>query len=265
MDLREGDEVRVLMDEAKPDIIVHLAAKAGVRPSIEDPDGYVRANIVAWNHLLNEAVRVGCKNIAFGSSSSVYGNSAPVPFSEKDPVMNPISPYASTKRAGELVAYTYHHLNAMNIACLRFFTVYGPRQRPDLAIHKFARRIFNEETITLFGDGTTSRDYTFVEDIVDGVVRSMNWLATRDAPTFDIFNLGNSSPCTLSELVAAIENAVGKSAIIERLGMQPGDVNRTFADVTHAKATFGYEPKTDLETGLARFVEWLREDIARTG
>lgn len=261
MDLREGVQVRALLDQAKPDIIVHLAAKAGVRPSIEDPDGYVRANIVAWNHLLNEAVRVGCKNIAFGSSSSVYGNSAPVPFSEQDPVMKPISPYASTKRAGELIGYTYHHLNALNLACLRFFTVYGPRQRPDLAIHKFARRILHDETITLFGDGTTSRDYTFVDDIVDGVVRSMHWLADRPEPTFDIFNLGNSSPCTLSELVAAIEKAVGKEANIERIGMQPGDVDRTYADVSHAGACFGYAPKTDLETGLALFVEWLQAEI----
>ncbi|MEM6531713.1 MAG: NAD-dependent epimerase/dehydratase family protein [Myxococcota bacterium] len=258
LDLRRGEDVATLMDSAKPDIVVHLAAKAGVRPSIEDPDAYVRANLVAWTHLLENSVRVGTRHIAFGSSSSVYGNSAPVPFSEKDPVMEPISPYAATKRAGELLGYTFHHLHRVNIACLRFFTVYGPRQRPDLAIHKFARLIEAGQPITLFGDGSTSRDYTFVDDIVDGVVRTMRWLEGQDAPAFDIFNLGNSSPCTLAELVAAIESALGKSAIIERLGMQPGDVDRTFADVSHAKEVLGYEPRTELAEGLASFVKWLR-------
>lgn len=258
LDLRRRDDVTALMDAATPDIVVHLAAKAGVRPSIEDPDAYVKANLVAWTHLLEHAVRVGTRHIAFGSSSSVYGNSAPVPFSEKDPVMEPISPYASTKRAGELLAYTFHHLYRINIACLRFFTVYGPRQRPDLAIHKFARLIEDGKPITLFGDGTTSRDYTFVDDIVDGVVRTMDWLARQDEPAFDIFNLGNSSPCTLAELVAAIETALGKAAKIERMGMQPGDVDRTYADVSHAKAVLGYEPRTELAAGLAAFVDWLR-------
>lgn len=257
-DLRDSDAVSTLMDDARPEIIVHLAAKAGVRPSIEDPDGYVQTNLVAWTHLLNQAVRVGTRHIVFGSSSSVYGNSAPVPFSEKDPVMEPISPYASTKRAGELLAYTFHHLYGLNIACLRFFTVYGPRQRPDLAIHKFARRIEDGTPITLFGDGSTSRDYTFVSDIVDGVVRTMDWLRGKSSPTFDIFNLGNSSPCTLSDLVAAIEYALGKKAKIERTEMQPGDVNRTFANVNHARDTLGYAPTTDLPSGLSQFVEWMR-------
>ncbi len=251
-DIRNPDDVKNAIG-AGTDAIVHLAARAGVRPSIEQPLLYQDVNIRGTMVLL-EAVRHvrGCKFI-FGSSSSVYGNNAKVPFAEDDNVDSPISPYAATKRAGELLCRTYHHLYAIPTTCLRFFTVYGPRQRPDLAIHKFARLIETGKPIPVFGDGSMQRDYTYVDDIVRGVQR-----AIERCSGFATYNLGNSSPISLTQLIAALESALGKKAIIDRLPLQPGDVNRTYADITLAARDLGFSPQTDFRTGLARFVEWFR-------
>ncbi len=255
--LVEGD-IRNSADALKAirsdtDAVVHLAAKAGVRPSIEQPLLYQDVNIRGTMILL-EAVRQtkGCKFI-FGSSSSVYGNNAKVPFAEQDNVDSPISPYAATKRAGELLCRTYHHLYAIPTTCLRFFTVYGPRQRPDLAIHKFARLMEAGKPIPVFGDGSMQRDYTYVDDIVRGVQR-----AIEKCSGFATYNLGNSNPISLSDLVAALEKALGREAVIERLPLQPGDVNQTFADTTLASRELGFQPSTPFADGLARFVQWLR-------
>ncbi len=254
-DIRKPEDVRrVLRDGA--DVIVHLAARAGVRPSIEQPLLYEEVNIRGTNVLLEACRQIpGCRFI-FGSSSSVYGNNKKIPFAETDDVDSPISPYAATKRAGELLCRTYHHLYGIPITCLRFFTVYGPRQRPDLAIHKFARLIESDRPIPVFGDGSMMRDFTFIDDIIDGVTRAMD--RCRD---FATYNLGESRPVSLNELIAALEKALGRRAKIERLPLQPGDVNRTFADVTLARRELGYEPKTALDVGLARFVEWLRNSL----
>jgi len=236
------------------DVIVHLAARAGVRPSIEQPVLYQDVNINGTNVLLEAARKYKIPRFIFASSSSVYGNNKKVPFSESDNVDFPISPYAATKKAGELICYTYHHLYDINITCLRFFTVYGARQRPDLAIHKFARLIKNGDPIPVFGDGSMMRDHTYIDDIVAGVIASVD-----KCNGYHIYNLGNSSPISLSDLIAAIESALGKKAIIERFPLQPGDVKITYADVSLANTELGYEPKTDLETGLTEFVSWLSE------
>jgi UDP-glucuronate 4-epimerase len=236
------------------DVVVHLAAKAGVRPSIEDPMGYQDVNIRGTMEVLESARRFGIRKIIFASSSSVYGNNPKVPFSERDNVDNPISPYAATKKAGELLCYTYSHLYGMDITCLRFFTVYGPRQRPDLAIHKFARLIEQGKPIPVYGDGSMRRDFTYIDDILDGVVAAMERCAG-----YAIYNLGESRPVRVDELIAAMETALGKKAIIERYPMQPGDVNQTCADINKARRELGYEPKTTLEAGLGKFVGWLRE------
>lgn len=255
--LIEGD-IRNLEDvqnafAGRPDAVVHLAARAGVRPSIEQPLLYQDVNIRGTNVLLEAVRRVpGCKFI-FGSSSSVYGNNAKVPFSETDNVDAPISPYAATKRAGELLCRTYHHLYGIPTTCLRFFTVYGPRQRPDLAIHKFARLMAEGKSIPVFGDGSMQRDYTYVDDIVAGIMR-----AIERCNGFAIYNLGNSSPISLGDLIAALESALGRRASVERLPLQPGDVTRTFADISLAVRDLGYAPKTTFAAGLARFVAWFR-------
>lgn len=251
-DIRNPDDVKKAMGSGT-NALVHLAARAGVRPSIEQPLLYQDVNICGTMVLL-EAVRhiKGCKFI-FGSSSSVYGNNAKVPFAEDDNVDSPISPYAATKRAGELLCRTYHHLYGIPTICLRFFTVYGPRQRPDLAIHKFARLIEAGKPIPVFGDGSMQRDYTYVDDIVAGVL-----CAVDCCKGFNTYNLGNSSPISLTQLIAALEAALGKKAVIERLPLQPGDVNRTYADITRAAGELGFAPQTDFRAGLARFVEWFR-------
>jgi UDP-glucuronate 4-epimerase len=242
---------------SRPDVIVHLAAKAGVRPSIADPLGYTRANIVATQVLLEAARRHDVKRIVFGSSSSVYGNNEKVPFSEEDPVEHPISPYAATKRAGELICHTYHHLFGMGVLSLRFFTVYGPRQRPDLAIRKFATLMSKGEPIPFYGDGSTERDYTWIDDILTGVVASIQ--RTRTHPgEFEIINLGESRTTPLSRLVQLIGDAMGVKPNLQRLPMQPGDVNRTFADVAKAKRLLGYHPTTPVEEGIPRFIEWFK-------
>ncbi len=235
------------------DLIVHLAARAGVRPSIERPLLYQDVNIRGTNVLLESARQHDIRNFVFASSSSVYGNNPKVPFSESDRVDQPISPYAATKKAGELLCHTYHHLFGMNITCLRFFTVYGARQRPDLAIHKFTRLIESGKPIPVFGDGSMMRDHTYVDDIISGVRAAMERCAG-----FHIYNLGESRPVSLSDLIAAIESALGRKAVIERLPPQPGDVERTYADVTLAMRDLEYEPRTELAVGLAKFVEWFR-------
>lgn len=236
------------------DCIVHLAARAGVRPSIEKPLEYQDVNIGGLNVMLEAARARGIKRFVFASSSSVYGNNKKVPFSEDDPVDHPISPYAATKKAGELICHTYHHLFGMDITCLRFFTVYGARQRPDLAIHKFTKLIDAGEPIPVFGDGSMMRDHTYIDDIIRGVVASIDRTGG-----FRVYNLGESRPVSLCDLIAAIETALGKKAIIDRRPVPPGDVQTTYADVSRAQAELGYEPRTHLADGLAKFVEWFRQ------
>lgn len=240
-----------------PDVVVHLAAKAGVRPSIADPLGYTRANIVATQVLLEAARRHGVTRFVFGSSSSVYGNNEKVPFAETDAVDHPISPYAATKRAGELICHTYHHLFGMGVLALRFFTVYGPRQRPDLAIRKFATLMHQGAPIPFYGDGSTERDYTWIDDIIQGVLASI--ARTRTHPgEFEVINLGESRTTSLSKLVRLIADASGIEPDLQHMPMQPGDVNRTFADVSKAKRLLGYQPTTPVEEGIPRFIEWFK-------
>jgi UDP-glucuronate 4-epimerase len=245
----------------RTDLIIHLAARAGVRPSIEQPELYERVNIAGTLNLLEAARRHQVKAFVFGSSSSVYGESTPAPFREDNYFLRPISPYAATKLAGESLCYTYSYLYGISIACLRFFTVYGPRQRPDLAIHKFTSLIENGGDVPIFGDGSTGRDYTYVGDIVTGVLSAAGWCMKRpsEAGRYEIFNLGNSSPVRLNELVAAIERSTGKRARCKTLPAQPGDVPLTWADISKASSILNYRPCTKLEEGLSSFVEWFRQ------
>jgi len=236
------------------EIIVHLAAKAGVRPSIEKPLLYADVNINGTMILLEAARKHKVEKFIFGSSSSVYGNNKKVPFSEDDNVDFPISPYAATKKACELICHTYHCLYRICISCLRFFTVYGPRQRPDLAIHKFAKLIEQGEPIPVYGDGSMMRDFTYIGDIIDGIVAAMN-----KCTGYHIYNLGESRPVSVNDLIAEIEKALGKKAVKKYLPPQPGDVERTFADVTKAVKELGYKPNTTIQVGLANFVQWLRQ------
>jgi UDP-glucuronate 4-epimerase len=238
--------------------VIHLAARAGVRPSIEQPLLYEDVNVKGTLTLLEACRRAAGLRFLFGSSSSVYGNNAKAPFSESDRVDAPISPYAATKLAGELLCRTYVHLYDMNITCLRFFTVYGPRQRPDLAIHKFVRLLEAGEPLPVFGDGTMSRDYTYVDDIVAGVVR-----AEEMCRGFHLYNLGGSHPVTLTELIAQLERATGREARLDRRPPQPGDVEHTYADITLAGKELGFHPATELVVGLSRFVDWFRGEPAR--
>ena len=258
-DIRDSEFVAAVFAQEAPEAVIHLAAAAGVRPSIERPLFYEEVNVRGTMNLLEAARAGGIKSFVFASSSSVYGNSPKVPFAESDPVDNPISPYAATKKGGELICHTYHHLYGMNIACLRFFTVYGPRQRPDLAINKFTRLILEGKPIPLYGDGTTSRDYTYVDDIVDGVAKAFAWVNGAGL-RYDIFNLGGSRPVELRRLVEVIEAESGKKASIERLPMQPGDVERTCADTAKSAAVLGYQAKTPIEEGIRAFIRWYREN-----
>lgn len=253
-DIRDNEFLKEVFSN-KIDSIIHLAAMAGVRPSIEDPSLYYDVNITGTVNLLERCRENNIKKFIFASSSSVYGNNEKVPFAETDRVDNPISPYAATKKSGELLCHTYHHLFDINIACLRFFTVYGPRQRPDLAINKFTSLILEDKEIPFYGDGTTSRDYTFVEDIVSGIVSSINYVNTNDT-VFEIFNLGGDKTVSLIEMVETIEDILGKKAKLNKLPMQPGDVNRTCADITHSKEIIGYNPKTTFKEGMKKFIEW---------
>ena len=255
-----GDTEALAHLEGDFDVIVHLAAKAGVRPSIADPLGYQRVNVAGTQALLEFARERRIRQFVFASSSSVYGVNPRVPWSEADAVLLPISPYASTKVSGELLGHVYSHLHGIRFLALRFFTVYGPRQRPDLAIHKFARSILRGEPIPLFGDGSTRRDYTFVGDTVAGIRAAMDYTASQ----YEVINLSNETTVTLTELVNAVEATVGKRAEICRLPEQPGDVPQTWGDISKARRLLNYQPSTKLVDGLEKFVEWLRaEDIER--
>ena len=254
-DIRDAKLLAEVLRDGAADVLVHLAAKAGVRPSIADPVGYCDVNVNGTVCLLEAARRYGLRKFIFGSSSSIYGNNRKVPFAESDNVDFPISPYAASKKAGELFCHAYSHLYGMAITSLRFFTVYGPRQRPDLAIHKFTKLIETGQPIPIFGDGSMSRDFTYVDDIVAGVIAAID-----SCQGYHIYNLGNSQPVVLRDLVKAIETALGKKAVIDRQPLQPGDVARTFADITAAGRDLGYKPATDMAVGLGRFVEWFREN-----
>ena len=232
--------------------VIHLAARAGVRPSLTQPDLYYSTNVQGTLNLLEASRHHGVQKFIFGSSSSVYGINAKTPFSEEDHINQPISPYGATKAAGELLCHVYNHLYNLPIICLRFFTVYGPRQRPDLAIRKFTDLIFRGEEIPVFGDGTTKRDYTYIDDILDGILKSM----TYDRSSFEIFNLGESRTVELQFLISLIEKELGKKAKIKRLPLQPGDVPITYADLEKSKRLLGYNPMFPIEEGIKRFVKW---------
>jgi UDP-glucuronate 4-epimerase len=240
------------------DTIIHLAARAGVRPSVAEPRAYQETNIAGTLNLLELGRRNGVGHFIFGSSSSVYGPLARPPFREDAP-LSPISPYAATKAAGELLGHTYSHLYGMRVICLRFFTVYGPRQRPDLAIHKFARLIASRRPIPVYGDGTSERDYTYIDDIMSGIEGALSYEATP----FEIINLGESQTITLHRLIELLEEALGERALIERYPPQPGDLPRTHADISKAQRLLGYQPTTPIEIGLQRFVSWFKGEIAR--
>jgi len=245
-----------LVEKLKPtnfDTIVHLAAKAGVRPSIADPVGYQNVNVRGTQNLLEIARKWGVKKFVFASSSSVYGVNENIPWSEDDHVLQPISPYASTKLSGEFLGHVYKHLYGIQFLALRFFTVYGPRQRPDLAIHKFARALLAGKPITMYGDGQSFRDYTYVEDIVDGIRRAMAY----DESAYEIINLGNNKTISLKQLIETLELVFGKKAIIEQGPEQPGDVKITYADISKAMRLLGYRPSTEIKEGISKFKEWL--------
>jgi UDP-glucuronate 4-epimerase len=257
-DIRNTRSLESLPDKSI-DVIVHLAAKAGVQPSLKDPVAYQEVNVAGTQNLLEFARRHGVKQFVFASSSSVYGISPRVPWTEADTTLMPISPYASTKLSAEYLGHVYSHLYGIRFLSLRFFTVYGPRQRPDLAIHKFARSVLSGSPIQMFGDGSSRRDYTHVSDIVRGICAAMNYSATP----FEIINLGNNRTVELRELIATLEEVIGRKARVERLPNQPGDVPQTWADLTKATELLGYRPEMPLRDGLRGFVEWLVQSPAR--
>ena len=253
-DIRDKAALAQVFANSKFDCIVHLAARAGVRPSLSEPQLYVETNINGTMNLLELARQHNVPQFVFGSSSSVYGVNEKVPFSESDPIFNPISPYAATKAAGELLCHTYSHLYGLRCICLRFFTVYGARQRPDLAIHKFAQLISDGKPIPVFGDGTTRRDYTYIDDVLAGVRAAIDY----DKTNYEVINLGESRTVELRELIGLLEKELDLRAVIERQPMQPGDVPQTFADISRARELLGYNPQTQIEDGLRLFVEWFR-------
>jgi UDP-glucuronate 4-epimerase len=258
-DVRDAPAMRRVIDAFHPDAIVHLAARAGVRPSIQDPALYAAVNVLGTTVVLDAARAAKVSRLIVASSSSVYGDDATPPFREDEPAIMPISPYAATKRAAELMCGTYAGLCAwMRIISLRFFTVYGPRQRPDLAIHSFTRRIMAGEPVPFFGDGTAERDYTYITDTVQGVLGAIDRTRTS-AAGHEVFNLGESAVTSLAALVRLIESAVGRKAVLERLPAQPGDVRRTLADISKARAQLGYAPSVQVGDGIPRFVAWFRE------
>jgi UDP-glucuronate 4-epimerase len=254
-DIRDKPALDKVFESAHFQVIVHLAARAGVRPSLQQPLLYAETNVNGTMNLLELAREHGINQFVFGSSSSVYGINAKVPFNEDDPIRQPISPYAATKASGELLCHTYSHLYGMRCVCLRFFTVYGPRQRPDLAIHKFARLISEGKPIPVFGDGTTRRDYTFIDDIIDGVRAAIDYTASD----YEVINLGESRTVELRELIPLLEKELRTTAKIDRQPLQPGDVPQTFADINKARRLLGYNPQTQIEEGIHRFVEWFRQ------
>ena len=255
-DIRDRAALEEIFKETSFDCIVHLAARAGVRPSLVEPVLYAETNINGTLNLLELARERGVRQFVFGSSSSVYGENEKVPFAEDDPIFKPISPYAATKAAGELLCHTYSHLFGLRCVCLRFFTVYGARQRPDLAIHKFARLISKGRPIPVFGDGTTRRDYTYIDDIIAGVRAAVDY----EASAYEVINLGESRTVELRELIGLLERELGREATIDRKPLQPGDVPRTFADISKARRLLGYDPRTPIEEGIRLFVEWFNEE-----
>jgi UDP-glucuronate 4-epimerase len=254
IDIRDKPALEQVFAETDFQSIVHLAARAGVRPSLQQPLLYAETNVNGTMNLLESAREHNIKQFVFGSSSSVYGINAKVPFSEDDPIRQPISPYAATKAAGELLCHTYSHLYGIRCVCLRFFTVYGPRQRPDLAIHKFARLLTEGKSIPVFGDGTTRRDYTYIDDIIAGARAAINY----EASNYEVINLGESRTVELRELISLLEKELGAEANIDRQPLQPGDVPQTFADITKARRLLDYTPQTQIEEGIKKFVEWFR-------
>lgn len=258
-DIRDRQAIKKIFDENKIDVVMHLAAMAGVRPSIENPVLYQEVNCMGTQNILEEMKEHNIKNLVMASSSSVYGNCKQVPFNENMTVDFAISPYAATKKANEVMTHVYHKLYNMNVIMLRFFTVYGPKQRPDLAINKFTRLMLNNEEIPMFGDGLTSRDYTYIEDIVDGIIKSCEY-TIKNENVYEILNLGNSEPVTLKEMIETIAEALNIEPKIKQLPVQPGDVNRTYADITKAKEMLGYEPKTAFKQGISNFVKWYKEN-----
>lgn len=257
-DIRDAALVEEVYRRHGISVTVHLAARAGVRPSIRQPRLYEEVNCLGTLNLLEAAHRWGAYTFLFGSSSSVYGIASKVPFSEEDPITCPVSPYAATKRAGELMCYTYHHLYGLKVTCLRFFTVYGPRQRPEMAVYHFAEKLSRGEPVPRFGDGTTARDYTYIDDIVAGILAALD----GDAE-FEIVNLGGSRTTTLRELIELIAKSLGVPPRVEELPLQPGDVPITYADVAKARRLWGWEPKVPIEEGIHRFVEWFNRERRR--
>lgn len=258
-DLRDAGTLAKLVERHSPQRIVHLAAKAGVRPSLEDPAAYVEANVHGTLNLLLACRRFPPEHFVFASSSSVYGNDVQAACTEQAPTDSPTSPYGATKKAGEVLCFTYHQLLKIPVTCLRLFTVYGPRQRPDLAIHKFVRLIEAGKLLPFFGDGSSRRDYTFVSDTVDGITAALD-----RADGYQIYNLGRGNPVTLREMREAVERALGKKAVLDRQPEQRGDVRTSWADITKAQTRLGYRPKVQLEEGIDRFVKWWR-DVGRSG
>jgi len=251
-DILDAAALSGAFERTQPEAVIHLAAWAGVRPSIRKPALYAQVNVTGTVNVLELARRAGVQRFLFGSSSSVYGGSTRIPFREDDPVDRPISPYAATKRAGELLCHTYARNFSMDITCLRFFTVYGPRQRPEMAIRKFARLILDGDEVPVFGDGRSRRDYTYVDDIVDGVVAAL-----RPLPGYEILNLGESRTVTLLELIALLEKALGRKAHLRFLPEEPGDMAVTYADISRARQLLGYQPRTAIEEGIGKFVDWF--------
>jgi UDP-glucuronate 4-epimerase len=258
-DIRDETLLMQTMSSFAPDVIVHLAARAGVRPSLEDPKLYVDVNIYGTIKLLEAAREAGIRKIVFASSSSVYGANQAERFKESNSTDRPLSPYGATKKAGELLCHTYHYLFGMSIACLRFFTVYGPRQRPDLAIRKFVRLALDDKELPVFGDGKSSRDYTHIQDILTGIEGAINW-CDAETPRYDIFNLGSSHPVVLNDMIKLIEESIGKPIRRHTLPEQPGDVPRTYADCSKAERELGFRQSVDFREGLREFVEWMREN-----
>ncbi|MCU7614616.1 GDP-mannose 4,6-dehydratase [Chryseobacterium sp. GMJ5] len=255
-DIRDKEGLKSIFSMHTIDFVIHLAALAGVRPSIERPLEYQEVNIRGTMNLWELCAEFGVKKCICASSSSVYGNNTKIPFAETDPVDHPISPYAATKRSGEILGHVYHHLYHIDMIQLRFFTVYGPRQRPDLAIHKFTKLISENQEIPFYGDGTTARDYTYIDDIIDGILKSADYLQ-RHSHIYEIINLGESEVIQLTEMLSAIEQALNKKAIKKLLPLQPGDVQQTNADISKAKNLIGYKPTTNFQNGIKKFVEWF--------
>ena len=257
-DICDPEPLRKLFAGMRCDVLIHLAARAGVRPSLEQPRLYERVNVAGTLNLLDLCREFNVPKVLFGSSSSVYGASSRIPFSEAQADLRPISPYAATKLAGELLCYTYAHLYRLSVVCLRFFTVYGPRQRPDLAIHKFTSLIEAGKPIRLYGDGNSGRDYTYIDDIVTGVLAALEYFSRDGGALFEVFNLGNSHPVKLAEMVAGLERATGRTATYSHEPDQPGDVPLTWADISKAARLLGYKPATSFDEGLRRFLSWYR-------